>query len=761
MASRAATTERAATGRHVPGRRTGRARIRRRRRPDDRPAPRGVPRISGRTVVWLAVYALGLAACHYLVIAPAFAYLGFEKVPPNPLVAIAVTPTYLLCARRLPLSWERPSAIVYWMLFLVVVAPVHVLPMFTTNLSTAVWLMVAAVAAAFWLLGGIYSVPLWTFRPPAVPARVYWPAYAMVWLVMTGVVVGYYGLHLRLVSLSEIYAVRDTYRDSFGEVPKVATYVVPWLGNVIAPVAIARGLMTRRWSWVALGVLTELYLVSITGFKQLLLSSLLAAGVVVLARTTNLARTGWRVGVLAGCGVFAITLLDFVRGSWGMSSILVRRMVLTSAINTKYHFEFFLQNPKGHLGYGVLSHWVHYPYDLKPPFLIGQVFYGNPEMSANANLWADATPTSGWWRSCHRHPRPGAALRRQRRPRPAGRPGPGRPRPVGVQRVQHRDVDGLPHPRHVAGGDGRLLHAGRRRRRRPGEASRRPAASASPRARGAPDPPGPARGGAAAPTRTSTPFRKPGISRAETSAGRGGCWAQPVRSPTVTGRRHPARGAVRPPFAVVPPHRGRQPQLHHPGTLLQPVAGVRDRSRSELRVQRPRPGAELADVRGGCAGRGTAVGPLRRRVRVVAAAAHPAGRLALARLRRVPLVVEIRDLWPRSMVELGYLSDGSRTHRMLVALEGFVYRSADVIVAVADGWQDHFAAFGVRPEKVVLVSNGAATRRLLPTVSREEKARAELGADGFVAVYAGAQARPTAWTWCWTRPESCPAARSS
>ncbi|MFD2078615.1 hypothetical protein SAMN05421678_113106 [Actinopolymorpha cephalotaxi] len=415
MASRAVTGPRTperntpgprTSGRHVPGRdaggrnfpgpRTRRARVPRRRGPADRPLPRrGVARVGGRTVAWLAVYALGLAACHYLVIAPAFAYLGFEKVPPNPLVAIVVAPTYLLCARRLPLSWERPSAIVYWMLFLVVVAPVHVLPMFITDRSTAVWLMVGGVAAAFWLLGGIYSVPLWTFRPPAIPARVYWPAYALLWLVMTGVVVGYYGLHLRLVSLSEIYAVRDTYRNSFGEVPKVATYVVPWLGNVIAPVAIARGLMTRRWSWAALGVLTELYLVSITGFKQLLFSSLLAAGVVVLARTTDLARIGRRVGVLAACGVFAVTVIDFARGGWGLSSILVRRLVLTSAVNTEYHFEFFLQNPKGHLGYGVLSHWVAYPYDLKPPFLIGQVFYGNPEMSANANLWADAYANFG------------------------------------------------------------------------------------------------------------------------------------------------------------------------------------------------------------------------------------------------------------------------------------------------------------------------------------------------------------------------------
>lgn len=38
---------------------------------------------------------------------------------------------------------------------------------------------------------------------------------------------------------------------------------------------------------------------------------------------------------------------------------------------------------------------MNYPYDLKPPFLIGQVYYGNPEMSANANLWADAYANFG------------------------------------------------------------------------------------------------------------------------------------------------------------------------------------------------------------------------------------------------------------------------------------------------------------------------------------------------------------------------------
>ncbi|WP_020579211.1 oligosaccharide repeat unit polymerase [Actinopolymorpha alba] len=362
--------------------------------PDRTPAA-DVPRLGRRGLIWLVVYAIGLGASHFFVIAPSFAYLGFEKIPPNPLVAILMVPTYLLCARRLPASWERPSAIVYWMLFLVVVAPIHVLPVFTTDLSTPVWLMVGSVAAAFWLLGAIYSWQLPDIRRVALAPKVYWPVYGLLWLALIGVVVSYYGLQFRLVSLSEIYEIRDTYRDSFEQVPRVSRYAITWLGNVIAPIAIARGLMSRRWGWAILGVATELFLVSITGFKQMLFSSVFVAGVVILVKTTDLRRIGYRVAALVGAGVIGITAYDFFTGGWSISSIVVRRMVLTSAVNTKYHFEFFMANPKAYLGYGLLSRWVDYPYDLSPAFLIGQVYYGNPGTSANANIWADAYANFG------------------------------------------------------------------------------------------------------------------------------------------------------------------------------------------------------------------------------------------------------------------------------------------------------------------------------------------------------------------------------
>ena len=98
----------------------------------------------------------------------------------------------------------------------------------------------------------------------------------------------------------------------------------------------------------------------------------------------------------------------------------------------------------------------------------------------------------------------------------------------------------------------------------------------------------------------------------------------------------------------------------------------------------------------------------------------------LARVRGVPFILEVRDLWPRSLVELGFLRSGSGMHRILTRLEAFLYRAADRIVVVTDGWEQHLASFGVRPEQIVVVSNGADPADFVPSISRDE-ARAGAG----------------------------------
>jgi glycosyltransferase involved in cell wall biosynthesis len=79
--------------------------------------------------------------------------------------------------------------------------------------------------------------------------------------------------------------------------------------------------------------------------------------------------------------------------------------------------------------------------------------------------------------------------------------------------------------------------------------------------------------------------------------------------------------------------------------------------------------------------------------------------MLVSRLRAVPFILEIRDLWPESIAQLGQLQPGALL-RALERLETFLYRSAAGIVVNTAAFIDHIAARGVQPEKIELVYNG-------------------------------------------------------
>jgi glycosyltransferase involved in cell wall biosynthesis len=113
----------------------------------------------------------------------------------------------------------------------------------------------------------------------------------------------------------------------------------------------------------------------------------------------------------------------------------------------------------------------------------------------------------------------------------------------------------------------------------------------------------------------------------------------------------------------------------------------------------------------------------------------PLAAWVVAAVRRKPLVVEVRDLWPESIVEAGLLRRGSRLHRLLGGLETFLYRRARRIVVVTRGWEDHFAGLGIDLDKVVVIPNGTDVDDR--PVDRDA-ARTRHHVTGFTAVYAGA-----------------------
>lgn len=78
---------------------------------------------------------------------------------------------------------------------------------------------------------------------------------------------------------------------------------------------------------------------------------------------------------------------------------------------------------------------------------------------------------------------------------------------------------------------------------------------------------------------------------------------------------------------------------------------------------------------------------------------------AVSWLKWRPFVLEVRDLWPDSIVQLGQL-DSRLLIGALEALETALYRSAQGIVVNTRAFIDHIAARGVPRDRIELVYNG-------------------------------------------------------
>ena len=107
----------------------------------------------------------------------------------------------------------------------------------------------------------------------------------------------------------------------------------------------------------------------------------------------------------------------------------------------------------------------------------------------------------------------------------------------------------------------------------------------------------------------------------------------------------------------------------------------------------------------------------------------------LSRLKGVPLVTEIRDLWPDSIVAVGAFPASSPLVRGLAVLERFVYRQSDVVVSVTRSFVPLLHERGAR--RVAFISNGADPVAFSPVADRAAvRARYGLG-ERFVASFVG------------------------
>lgn len=110
---------------------------------------------------------------------------------------------------------------------------------------------------------------------------------------------------------------------------------------------------------------------------------------------------------------------------------------------------------------------------------------------------------------------------------------------------------------------------------------------------------------------------------------------------------------------------------------------------------------------------------------------------ALAKLKRVPFVFELRDIWPASITAVGAMQK-SKVISALEKVEMFLYRQADSIVSVTHSFKKELVHRGVDEDKIDVVLNGVDLSIYQPVTQKDATLAQDYGLNGkFVIGYIG------------------------
>ena len=106
------------------------------------------------------------------------------------------------------------------------------------------------------------------------------------------------------------------------------------------------------------------------------------------------------------------------------------------------------------------------------------------------------------------------------------------------------------------------------------------------------------------------------------------------------------------------------------------------------------------------------------------------------RLRNVPLLLEIRDIWPESIIAVGAIKNVT-VIRFIELWEKKMYRLARHIIAVGEGYKQQLLGKGVSSQRISVVMNGVDKSMFFPRPA-DTKLKSQLRlTDKFVCSYVG------------------------
>lgn len=95
---------------------------------------------------------------------------------------------------------------------------------------------------------------------------------------------------------------------------------------------------------------------------------------------------------------------------------------------------------------------------------------------------------------------------------------------------------------------------------------------------------------------------------------------------------------------------------------------------------------------------------------IIGSSVHPLAALSariISSLKESRFIFEVRDLWPQTLVDMGYLSEKSILTKLLRRIETYLYVTAEKIITLLPHADLYISTLGIPREKVHWIPNGA------------------------------------------------------
>jgi len=343
-----------------------------------------------------AVYEVLVSFTYINLISPVFSYDGFVY---NPLDVDKMVFIHLLAL--VPALWmarevTQPSHVIEWVLFLTVYIPATIFPhyIFPQSYSPLVdfdlVLLVSFALASF-----VSRLPMLKLEPKGLREPTFLVLlYALTAILAVTISFGT-GFNFKLASVSKVYDVRAQFTQAAVH-SQFLGYLLPWLGQAVAPLLFALGLVRKEKGPIFVGLAMSTLAYSVTAFKTVLFSPFFLVGIKKMLELSK-RRSGLMLPIWFSAAVLLCIGLDLVIGFPIFSALFLHRAIVTPGAVTGYYYEFFRNHPFEMLAHSIFRAFLHSPYRHGPSFVIANVYWPNrPDMEANANIWATAYADFGF-----------------------------------------------------------------------------------------------------------------------------------------------------------------------------------------------------------------------------------------------------------------------------------------------------------------------------------------------------------------------------